>query len=98
MRVFFFSSKRRHTKLDCELDSNVVLLRSDLRPDLVDVEAQLRILGADGVLLSGSGPTLLMLHEDVEEARSAEIGRASCRERAEVSVVVGVMKKDMACP
>ncbi len=43
----------------------------DLRPDLVDVEAQLRILGPDGVLLSGSGPTLLMLYEDVEEARSA---------------------------
>ncbi|MEV5001549.1 4-(cytidine 5'-diphospho)-2-C-methyl-D-erythritol kinase [Nocardioides sp. LML1-1-1.1] len=43
----------------------------DLRPDLVDTEEQLRILGPDGVLLSGSGPTLLMLHEDVEEARSA---------------------------
>ncbi|TWG96760.1 4-diphosphocytidyl-2-C-methyl-D-erythritol kinase [Nocardioides sp. J9] len=43
----------------------------DLRPDLVDVEAQLRVLGPDGVLLSGSGPTLLMLHDDVEEARNA---------------------------
>lgn len=43
----------------------------DLRPDLVDVEEQLRLLTPDGVLLSGSGPTLLMLHDDVEEARSA---------------------------
>ncbi|WP_341351223.1 hypothetical protein [Nocardioides convexus] len=43
----------------------------DLRPDLVDTEEQLRLLGPDGVLLSGSGPTLLMLHEDVEEARNA---------------------------
>ena len=42
----------------------------DLRPDLVDVEEQLRLLAPDGVLLSGSGPTLLMLHEDVEEARA----------------------------
>lgn len=43
----------------------------DLRPDLVDVEEQLRLLGGAGVLLSGSGPTLLMLHADVEAAREA---------------------------
>ncbi|AIY16360.1 4-(cytidine 5'-diphospho)-2-C-methyl-D-erythritol kinase [Pimelobacter simplex] len=43
----------------------------DLRPDLVDVEVALRSLSPDGVLLSGSGPTLLMLHEGVEEARAA---------------------------
>ncbi|TNM46146.1 4-(cytidine 5'-diphospho)-2-C-methyl-D-erythritol kinase [Nocardioides albidus] len=42
----------------------------DLRPDLVDVEVRLRTLSPDGVLLSGSGPTLLVLHEDVEEART----------------------------
>ncbi|HWJ67771.1 MAG TPA: 4-(cytidine 5'-diphospho)-2-C-methyl-D-erythritol kinase [Nocardioides sp.] len=41
----------------------------DLRPDLVDVEEQLRLLGPDGVLLSGSGPTLLVLHDDVAAAR-----------------------------
>ena len=43
----------------------------DLRPDLVDVEVALRSLSPDGVLLSGSGPTLLMLHESVDEARAA---------------------------
>ena len=42
----------------------------DLRPDLVDVEVRLRSLSPDGVLLSGSGPTLLVLHEDIEEARA----------------------------
>ncbi|GAA1528539.1 4-(cytidine 5'-diphospho)-2-C-methyl-D-erythritol kinase [Nocardioides humi] len=42
----------------------------DLRPDLVDIEVQLRSRAPDGVLLSGSGPTLLVLHEDVEEARA----------------------------
>ena len=42
----------------------------DLRPDLVDVEVQLRSMSPDGVLLSGSGPTLLMLLEDVEDARA----------------------------
>ncbi|GAA3531682.1 4-(cytidine 5'-diphospho)-2-C-methyl-D-erythritol kinase [Nocardioides daeguensis] len=42
----------------------------DLRPDLVDVEVTLRSMAPDGVLLSGSGPTLLVLHEDVDEART----------------------------
>lgn len=42
----------------------------DLRPDLVDVEVALRSMAPDGVLLSGSGPTLLVLHEDVDEART----------------------------
>lgn len=42
----------------------------DLRPDLVDVEVELRSMAPDGVLLSGSGPTLLVLHEDVDEART----------------------------
>lgn len=43
----------------------------DLRPDLVEVEERLRALHAEGVLLSGSGPTLLMLHDDVDAARAA---------------------------
>lgn len=42
----------------------------DLRPDLVDVEVQLRSLSPAGVLLSGSGPTLLVLHDDVDDARA----------------------------
>lgn len=52
------------------LDNDLWPAARDLRPDLVDVEVQLRSLAPDGVLLSGSGPTLLVLHEDVEEARS----------------------------
>ncbi|WP_370289778.1 4-(cytidine 5'-diphospho)-2-C-methyl-D-erythritol kinase [Nocardioides sp.] len=43
----------------------------DLRPDLVDVEDELRLLLPGGVLLSGSGPTLLMLHDTVDDARAA---------------------------
>lgn len=43
----------------------------DLRPDLVEVEAALRGIDGAPVLLSGSGPTLLMLHADVESARAA---------------------------
>ena len=37
--------------------------------DLVEVEAHLRAATPEGVLLSGSGPTLLALHESVAEAR-----------------------------
>ncbi|THV14848.1 4-(cytidine 5'-diphospho)-2-C-methyl-D-erythritol kinase [Nocardioides caeni] len=43
----------------------------DLRPDLVEVEAYLRATTPEGVLLSGSGPTLLALHENVSDARVA---------------------------
>lgn len=43
----------------------------DLRPDLVEVETVLRGLGGEGVLLSGSGPTLLLLHDDVNAARAS---------------------------
>lgn len=49
----------------------------DLRPDLVDVEVQLRSLGGDGVLLSGSGPTLLLLHDNVDDARQTAADLAS---------------------
>ncbi|MEQ6903181.1 4-(cytidine 5'-diphospho)-2-C-methyl-D-erythritol kinase [Nocardioides sp. YIM 152588] len=43
----------------------------DLRPDLVEVEADLRSMDPAAVLLSGSGPTLLMLFGDVDAARVA---------------------------
>ncbi|WP_435768320.1 4-(cytidine 5'-diphospho)-2-C-methyl-D-erythritol kinase [Nocardioides sp. SYSU DS0651] len=53
------------------LDNDLWDAARDLRPDLVQVEAELRGIGAEGVLLSGSGPTLLMLHDTVEAARRA---------------------------
>jgi 4-diphosphocytidyl-2-C-methyl-D-erythritol kinase len=43
----------------------------DLRPDLVQLRGRLEAIGADAVLLSGSGPTQLMLFDDVERARAA---------------------------
>lgn len=43
----------------------------DLRPDLVEVEQRLVAIGADAVLLSGSGPTLLMLFDNPDDARRA---------------------------
>ncbi|WP_141014510.1 4-(cytidine 5'-diphospho)-2-C-methyl-D-erythritol kinase [Nocardioides sambongensis] len=43
----------------------------DLRPDLAEVEADLRSMDPIGLLLSGSGPTLLMLYDNVDAARRA---------------------------
>ena len=42
----------------------------DLRPDLVELRARLDAIGADAVLLSGSGPTHLMMYDDVDRARA----------------------------
>jgi 4-diphosphocytidyl-2C-methyl-D-erythritol kinase len=43
----------------------------DLRPDLVALRDRLEGLDADAVLLSGSGPTQLLLFDDVDRARAA---------------------------
>jgi 4-diphosphocytidyl-2-C-methyl-D-erythritol kinase len=43
----------------------------DLRPDLSELRGRLEAVGSDAVLLSGSGPTHLMLFDDVERARAA---------------------------
>ena len=43
----------------------------DLRPDLVELRARLEAIDADAILLSGSGPTQLMLFGDVVRARMA---------------------------
>lgn len=51
------------------LDNDLWPAARDLRPDLVEVEAYLRAATPEGVLLSGSGPTLLALFDNVTEAR-----------------------------
>src|SRR5438270_7762097 len=62
--LFFFSSRRRHTRFDCDWSSDVC--SSDL------LVGHVHDLGA--------GHELEQLAADVT-GRSAEIGRASCRER-----------------
>lgn len=53
------------------LDNHLWDAARDLRPELVEVEQALRMTVPDGVLLSGSGPTLLLLNETVDDARAA---------------------------
>src|SRR5438477_956084 len=74
MELFFFSSRRRHTRLTCDWSSDVC--SSDLRPG-VDLRAV-----DDGPDVYGNRPRVRNAR-----ARRDQIGRASCRERVEMSVV-----------
>lgn len=53
------------------LSNDLAVAAYDLRPDLVELRGRLEAIGADAVLLSGSGPTQLMLFDDVDRARGA---------------------------
>src|SRR6266853_2332045 len=70
---FFFSSRRRHTRFDCDWSSDVC------SSDLAFV-ATASTIGFPHVLPSRTMQTV-------------EIGRASCRERVEISVVAVSVKK-----
>src|SRR5205085_6462143 len=92
---FFFSSRRRHTRFDCDWSSDVC--SSDLRRPLfvefnVAQSALTRgvcggalCLNEDGTVTVPMGPGLGV---SVDE-EFVKIGRASCRERVWMSVGVG---------
>src|SRR5688500_20296000 len=67
--AFFFSSRRRHTRLQGDWSSDVC------SSDLAGLERLARILEA--------------CWDAFDRAAKSEIGRASCRERVEISVVAG---------
>src|SRR4051812_50220297 len=77
MSIFFFSSRRRHTRLTCDWSSDVC--SSDL---------------ASNALVAGFR-TVVMPHD--RNARPSgspkQIGRASCRERVEISGGAVSLKK-----
>src|SRR5688572_16665176 len=76
-REFFFSSRRRHTRFDCDWSSDVC--SSDLlpRPRQQGVARRDALRRAVRRALEGAPP---------HHAGGREIGRASCRERVESSV------------
>src|SRR5256886_13785535 len=107
---FFFSSRRRHTRFDCDWSSDVC--SSDLMTVGHDVVRDLRASVAAGRLRVGFAPiphragvppaTVLYASAYAVPARAlrrkaavelaadlTEIGRASCRERGEISGVAG---------
>lgn len=53
------------------LGNDLAAAAYDLRPDLLALRERLEDIGAEAVLLSGSGPTQLMLYADVDAARAA---------------------------
>src|SRR5256886_7821834 len=98
--IFFFSSRRRHTRFDCDWSSDVC--SSDLvMPDvyLGTVEPRDRfLLASDGLTGMLEDPQLAELmaadrmpQEQVDDL--IKIGRASCRGRGEISVVGVSLKK-----
>src|SRR5262249_57904408 len=90
---FFFSSRRRHTRLVSDWSSDVC--SSDLERRAADARAKARHPLAGLALLRGvevAARGLLQLRDPVH-GPGAEIGRASCRERVEISGVGGSLKK-----
>src|SRR5438034_10045727 len=77
---FFFSSRRRHTRSLCDWSSDVC--SSDLvRPDITTDE------------LDQLAESFIRSHPGAQPSFK-EIGRASCRERVEMSGVGGSLVKD----
>src|SRR2546430_9734394 len=95
---FFFSSRRRHTRFDCDWSSDVC--SSDLLPiALPDAEAREALLSERKgervrILVPERGEKARLLEMAAENARhNFEIGRASCRERVKISGVAVYLKK-----
>src|SRR5256885_6669298 len=97
---FFFSSRRRHTRLQGDWSSDVC--SSDLGRHARGVEVVARIQRDQHVI--GGGPAVQDLgggedgavaqgHHVAGAAHPTEIGRASCRGRGEISVVAVSLKK-----
>src|SRR5438034_9296470 len=96
--VFFFSSRRRHTRSLCDWSSDVC------SSDLTDVWASMgqeeeaesrrnafRGYTVDPDLMKLADPKAIFLH--CLPAHRGEIGRASCRERVPPCVVAGALSK-----
>src|SRR5690242_21656178 len=99
--TFFFSSRRRHTRLTCDWSSDVcssdLSLRQMLpgRPlptqKLLDIAVQtasaLAAAHAKGIVHRDLKPENILVNREDR----VKIGRASCRERAEISGTVATI-------
>src|SRR5207302_5834668 len=85
---FFFSSRRRHTRFSRDWSSDVC--SSDLfavQQDCRQMIHRLSSFRARVILVSSPATSKKRLWISNGPVQSPEIGRASCRERVEVSVV-----------
>src|SRR5205085_6670460 len=99
---FFFSSRRRHTRFDCDWSSDVCssdLGRGPYRVQAL-VDADVDVLVVDTA--HGHSKNVIDTVRELKKRNKdkpvvagniAKIGRASCRERVEISVVAGAGKK-----
>src|SRR5438309_7202643 len=106
---FFFSSRRRHTRWNCDWSSDVCSSDLDPRADMrvgdelpttyerlaTDARVGSRILLNDGLLsVEVTGVDAPRVRGRVVDGGILKIGRASCRERVEVwGVGVGLKRK-----
>src|SRR5438046_5038606 len=86
--VFFFSSRRRHTRLVSDWSSDVC--SSDLQPEVSELREQIESLRQTLVsvlvlvlVISGTLNIFFLRHVHNIREELKEIGRASCRERGE---------------
>src|SRR5438309_11619512 len=83
--MFFFSSRRRHTRWNCDWEFRRVLFRSFFVASAIN-----RVTEATKKMIYGANVGLTADYLDLDSGRlgglgaGAEIGRASCRERVEV--------------
>src|SRR5688500_20296206 len=82
--LFFFSSRRRHTRLQGDWSSDVC--SSDLEAHMADFVKIDAIQDARAGLVAGDSHSLGGRRSDIEPAK---IGRASCRERGGLDGVGG---------
>src|SRR5256885_16260304 len=88
---FFFSSRRRHTRLQGDWSSDVC--SSDLTALELTIWLQ-QESGAEDLCLAGGVALNCVMNARLRDRGPFEqIGRASGRERGEISVVAGSLKK-----
>src|SRR5256886_11084608 len=102
-RRVFFSSRRRHTRFDCDWSSDVcssdlfmAAITRGLQGSELTEMAELRQEGALGFTDDGRpvvSAGMLRLALQYQRLCGGEIGRASGRERGEISGVAGDLKK-----
>src|SRR5262249_58514432 len=105
--VFFFSSRRRHTRLVSDWSSDVC--SSDLGPEVIDLrrgQARSAALTAPKLAAADTEDERTMVGSNSWAVAGAQardgramlandkIGRASCRERVGIAGVDGSVKKD----
>src|SRR5438132_3615623 len=99
MSCFFFSSRRRHTRSLCDWSSDVCssdLLTRKLLPQMIARKrgAILNVSSLAGFLpIPGTAVYAATKAYVNSFSEALQIGRASCRERVEVSEVGGLFEK-----